>query len=152
MAIGLKVKTFGAKKLARELDKLKKRAPSALAGSVYEEAQVIGIDARRRTPEKDGHLKASEFVTRPKPGDIVSFIGYTAPHARTIHGARRKGVKLNLKSGEERFLSKALRAARGGYLRRVGRRMFKMLRRRQGVSSVRARFPETPPSGTGGRS
>ncbi len=103
----------GGDEVARRLRALASQVPGRALALTEEVAEKVLEQAREAAPVDTGALRASAFLDRGSGGGIE--IGFSAPHALTVH----ERVDVAHQTGEAKFLERALFAAEGELARQV---------------------------------
>jgi hypothetical protein len=111
------------------LQRLADETPQLVAGAMFEEAEAIITDAKRRTPVDTGALRNSGFVEAPNVSGReievrLGFGGPAAPYALFVH----ETLRATHHNGEAKFLENAMTEARAD----IAQRMVERVRRGRG--------------------
>ncbi len=128
-------KVAGHKKLERELKKVARRAPWALAGALFEEASLIFVESQEEVPVDSGRLRGSGLVMLHGWGDRFDvWISYGTDYAVEIHERTELDAKRKLRrrlsampgytprgatSGKSKYLQDPFERAEPGLIGRV---------------------------------
>ena len=117
MSLKMKFNTKGLKKVKKELEKLAKEFPQAVAAQEYEEGVRIYNNMIPRMPYDTGLMESQAYVTPPSGrNNKVVEIGVGGDPAKAIR--QHEDTSLQHTFGEARFLDKAARAVARGLKKR----------------------------------
>lgn len=124
MALTIKAKLVGSRALARELKRRARKAPKALAGALFIEAEGIMGKSKRIVPVDKGALRASGHVQTPqisgkKVSVTLGYGGAAAPYAVFVH---ERPARHNAPT-QWKFLEVPLNQAIPGMPGRIARRL-----------------------------
>jgi hypothetical protein len=122
--MSISVKLTGAGELQRELQRLMKEAPDAMADALLEEAHALGADSVPLTPLKRGRLRNSRFVELKKGKNPEATVGYDTEYAVHVH----ERTELRHPVGQAKFLQEPFERRQSGYFERLAARAKQFLR------------------------
>jgi hemolysin activation/secretion protein len=133
----------GAKEVQRELKKLAKAAPSALARALYQQGFEVQAAAVRKAPVKDGVLRSSAYVAPPQEegGALSVEVGFGTVYAAVQH--EREDFE-HPRGGEAKYLEKAV--AEKASLAQLAALARSNLEKGLGLEALPKLAPARPPS------
>jgi hypothetical protein len=141
----MRLELVGADALRKELKKLSKRYPKALAAGLYQEGLALHANAVKRAPVQYGFLRASGYTSPPTgEGSPVVEVGFGANYALAQH----EGVGFkHPKGGEAKYLQNAILERSSGFLERLVKRTQENEAKGVGVQAIPATAPRRPSDG-----
>ncbi len=132
----------GLDKVEKNLNKMLKTHPDALAAALYQEGFSIMAESQKKVPVDTGRLRASGYVAPPQEGDGAPTVelGYGTDYGIFVH----ERTEARHSVGEAKFLEKAVNEAMAGYNRRLLARTQQNIERGVGVRAVRKLYPDRP--------
>jgi hypothetical protein len=111
----------GLKESVRKLREHLQKRPDQVAAALYQEAQVIMTEAKRRTPVDTGALRASGHVGLPeREGSKLTVpMSFGTEYAIYVH----ENLEAKHPVGQARFLASAVEDAAPGLSERVATRV-----------------------------
>ena len=109
----MRLQLKGVDQMMGRLGQLARLAPSRFDYALQAEAEIIMTEAKRRTPVRYGHLRASGFVEpvqakgRRNVSVTLGFGGPSAPYAVYVH----ENLRASHKVGQAKFLESAMNDA-----------------------------------------
>lgn len=128
----------GQAKILRALRGFARRAVAAVGDALYAEGQDWADTADKMTPEQEGNLRGSLFVSKPTAKRADVEVGYGAKHAARVHRRPRPAT------GTPQWLEVTMRKQIPGMVGRVGRAAKKNLESDGAASTSSARWPARP--------
>lgn len=139
------VTVTGERAVNRELAKIAKKAPYAVAGAILEHAENIMDAAVDLAPIDTGELRRSAYIAPPEQvgGQWVIDMGFGAEHAMRVH----EQTERTYRTGEAKFLEKAImKHGRSGVAKLAKAAMRRLVGPGVKIPTVRGRYPARPRS------
>lgn len=127
----------GQQKIRAALRAVARRALAAVSDALYAEGQDWADVADKMTPQQEGELRGSLFVSKPTAKSPQVEVGYGAKHAAKVHRRPRPAT------GTPQWLEVTMRQKIPGMVGRVGRAAKRTIEG-TGASSAQARWPARP--------
>lgn len=132
----------GFDNVEKNLKKVAKSHPAALAAALYQEGFSIMAESQKKVPVDTGRLRSTGYVAPPQEGDDAPTVevGYGTDYGIYVH----ERTELRHTVGEAKFLEKAVNEAIAGYNRRLLKRTQQNIERGVGVRAISKLFPDRP--------
>ena len=116
----------GASQVIATLKKIAEKFPDYVAAAMYQEAQIMMTEAKRRTPVEYGNLRASGRVAPPvREGKRISVtLSFGTPYAIYVHeNLTANHANPPFGGGQAKFLESVLDEARPTLAERIAKRV-----------------------------
>lgn len=135
-------KIVGLDKVEKNLKKVQKTHPDALAAALYQEGFSIMAESQKKVPVDTGRLRSTGYVAPPQEGEDSPTveIGYGTDYGIYVH----ERTEVRHTTGEAKFLEKAVNEAMQGFGRRLLGRTQQNIERGVGVRAVSRLYPDRP--------